>query len=122
MCVSEVGPASVMVGNLVAGKRMAQASGRDLSNIDDNEQVNKVCVCFQGRASVCHYCCVTGYSLSLVFQFLFLSEVLQWRAQTTPDHILYTLINSRVTGTNTHSHRYIGLEYIISGVFVNVFI
>uniref|UniRef100_A0A8C1K9V8 Disco-interacting protein 2 homolog Cb n=1 Tax=Cyprinus carpio TaxID=7962 RepID=A0A8C1K9V8_CYPCA len=63
----EVGPASVMVGNLVAGKRMAQASGRDLSHMEDNEQ------------------------------FLFLSEVLQWRAQTTPDHILYTLINSRVT-------------------------
>uniref|UniRef100_A0A8C1US07 Disco-interacting protein 2 homolog Cb n=1 Tax=Cyprinus carpio TaxID=7962 RepID=A0A8C1US07_CYPCA len=61
----EVGPASVMVGNLVAGKRMAQASGRDLSHMEDNEQ------------------------------FLFLSEVLQWRAQTTPDHILYTLINSR---------------------------
>uniref|UniRef100_A0A4W4FP62 DMAP1-binding domain-containing protein n=1 Tax=Electrophorus electricus TaxID=8005 RepID=A0A4W4FP62_ELEEL len=60
----EVGPASVMVGNLVAGKRMAQASGRDLSQ-EDNDQ------------------------------FLFLSEVLQWRAQTTPDHILYTLINSR---------------------------
>uniref|UniRef100_A0A8C2BFW6 Disco-interacting protein 2 homolog Cb n=1 Tax=Cyprinus carpio TaxID=7962 RepID=A0A8C2BFW6_CYPCA len=61
----EVGPASVMVGNLVAGKRMAQASGRDLSHMEENEQ------------------------------FLFLSEVLQWRAQTTPDHILYTLINSR---------------------------
>ncbi|KAK1790654.1 hypothetical protein P4O66_014516, partial [Electrophorus voltai] len=66
----EVGPASVMVGNLVAGKRMAQASGRDLSQ-EDNDQV---CVCVW---------------------FLFLSEVLQWRAQTTPDHILYTLINSR---------------------------
>uniref|UniRef100_A0A8B9JUV8 Disco-interacting protein 2 homolog Cb n=1 Tax=Astyanax mexicanus TaxID=7994 RepID=A0A8B9JUV8_ASTMX len=63
----EVGPASVMVGNLVAGKRMAQACGRDLSQGEDNDQV-----CF-----------------------LFLSEVLQWRAQTTPDHILYTLINSR---------------------------
>uniref|UniRef100_A0A672NBK1 Disco-interacting protein 2 homolog C-like n=1 Tax=Sinocyclocheilus grahami TaxID=75366 RepID=A0A672NBK1_SINGR len=72
----EVGPASVMVGNLVAGKRMAQASGRDLSHMEDNEQVIQI----------------LG-SLS----FLFLSEVLQWRAQTTPEHILYTLINSRVT-------------------------
>uniref|UniRef100_A0A672NV86 Disco-interacting protein 2 homolog C-like n=1 Tax=Sinocyclocheilus grahami TaxID=75366 RepID=A0A672NV86_SINGR len=36
--------------------------------------------------------------MSRVLQFfLFLSEVLQWRAQTTPDHILYTLINTRVT-------------------------
>lgn len=35
-----------------------------------------------------------------VFQFLFLSEVLQWRAQTTPDHVLYTLLSSRVTAVH----------------------
>ncbi|XP_047445733.1 disco-interacting protein 2 homolog C isoform X2 [Mugil cephalus] len=63
----EIGPASVMVGNLVSGKRIAQASGRDLGQIEDNDQ------------------------------FLFLSEVLQWRAQTTPDHVLYTLLNSKGT-------------------------
>ncbi|XP_062335716.1 disco-interacting protein 2 homolog C-like isoform X3 [Osmerus eperlanus] len=61
----EIGPASVMVGNLVSGKRIAQASGRDVGQTEDNDQ------------------------------FLFLSEVLQWRAQTTPDHILYTLLSSR---------------------------
>uniref|UniRef100_A0A671XUE5 Disco-interacting protein 2 homolog B-A-like n=1 Tax=Sparus aurata TaxID=8175 RepID=A0A671XUE5_SPAAU len=32
-----VGPASVMVGNLVAGKRIAQAAGRDLGMIDDQD-------------------------------------------------------------------------------------
>uniref|UniRef100_A0A8D0AQM1 Disco interacting C n=1 Tax=Sander lucioperca TaxID=283035 RepID=A0A8D0AQM1_SANLU len=73
----EIGPASVMVGNLVSGKRIAQASGRDLAQIEDNDQARKVCV--RGGA------------------FLFLSEVLQWRAQTTPDHVLYTLLNSRGT-------------------------
>uniref|UniRef100_A0A8C2FKF6 Disco-interacting protein 2 homolog Ba n=1 Tax=Cyprinus carpio TaxID=7962 RepID=A0A8C2FKF6_CYPCA len=36
-----VGPASIMVGNLVAGKRIAQASGRDLRLIDDQEQSKK---------------------------------------------------------------------------------
>ncbi|XP_048868606.1 disco-interacting protein 2 homolog C-like isoform X2 [Brienomyrus brachyistius] len=61
----EIGPASVMVGNLVSGKRIAQASGRDLSQMEDNDQ------------------------------FLFLSEVLQWRSQTTPDHVLFTLLSSR---------------------------
>ncbi|XP_070774565.1 disco-interacting protein 2 homolog C isoform X1 [Enoplosus armatus] len=66
----EIGPASVMVGNLVSGKRIAQASGRDLGQIEDNDQARK---------------------------FLFLSEVLQWRAQTTPDHVLYTLLTSRGT-------------------------
>ncbi|KAA0704650.1 Disco-interacting protein 2 -like protein C [Triplophysa tibetana] len=63
----EIGPASVMVGNLVSGKRIAQASGRDLGQIEDNDQ------------------------------FLFLSEVLQWRSQTTPDHVLFTLLSSRGT-------------------------
>ncbi|KAJ8268605.1 hypothetical protein COCON_G00137770 [Conger conger] len=66
----EIGPASVMVGNLVSGKRIAQASGRDLGQMEDNDQARK---------------------------FLFLSEVLQWRAQTTPDHLLFTLLNSRGT-------------------------
>uniref|UniRef100_A0A8C6W0G2 Disco-interacting protein 2 homolog Ca n=1 Tax=Nothobranchius furzeri TaxID=105023 RepID=A0A8C6W0G2_NOTFU len=66
----EIGPASVMVGNLVSGKRIAQASGRDLGQIEDNDQARR---------------------------FLFLSEVLQWRAQSTPDHVLYTLLNSRGT-------------------------
>uniref|UniRef100_A0A671Y128 Disco-interacting protein 2 homolog B-A-like n=1 Tax=Sparus aurata TaxID=8175 RepID=A0A671Y128_SPAAU len=36
-----VGPASVMVGNLVAGKRIAQAAGRDLGMIDDQDLVRK---------------------------------------------------------------------------------
>nr|XP_031526779.1 disco-interacting protein 2 homolog C [Vicugna pacos] len=36
-----------------------------------------------------------------LFQFLFLSEVLQWRAQTTPDHVLYTLLNCRGTIANS---------------------
>ncbi|KAG9476443.1 hypothetical protein GDO78_003151, partial [Eleutherodactylus coqui] len=70
----EIGPASVMVGNLVSGKRIAQASGRDLGQLEDNDQARK---------------------------FLFLSEVLQWRAQTTPDHVLYTLLNSRGTIANS---------------------
>lgn len=66
LCVAEVGPASVMVGNLVAGKRMAQASGRDLSNIDDNEQVNKTCLFSWVCERACHYCSVTGYSFSRI--------------------------------------------------------
>ncbi|KAL1006568.1 hypothetical protein UPYG_G00073920 [Umbra pygmaea] len=53
------------------GKRIAMASGRDLGQSDDNDQ------------------------------FLFLSEVLQWRSQTTPDHILYTLLSSRGAVSNS---------------------
>lgn len=38
----EVGPASMVVGNLVAGKRIAQASGRELSHLEDSDQARKV--------------------------------------------------------------------------------
>ena len=32
-----------------------------------------------------------------LFQQQFLTEILRWRALTTPDHILYTMLNSRVS-------------------------
>lgn len=38
-----VGPASIMVGNLVAGKRIAQAAGRELGITDDQDMSRKVC-------------------------------------------------------------------------------
>uniref|UniRef100_A0A8C2FM61 Disco-interacting protein 2 homolog Ba n=1 Tax=Cyprinus carpio TaxID=7962 RepID=A0A8C2FM61_CYPCA len=77
-----VGPASIMVGNLVAGKRIAQASGRDLRLIDDQEQSKKVSQRFQDHC-------------------LFLSEALQWRAQTDPDHVLYMLLNAKGVAVST---------------------
>uniref|UniRef100_A0A8C3GNJ9 Disco interacting protein 2 homolog A n=1 Tax=Cairina moschata TaxID=8855 RepID=A0A8C3GNJ9_CAIMO len=72
----DVGPASMIVGNLVAGKRIAQASGRDVTQLEDNDQARK---------------------------FLYLADVLQWRAQTTPDHPLFLLLNSKGTVTSTAS-------------------
>ncbi|XP_018581137.2 disco-interacting protein 2 homolog B-A isoform X3 [Scleropages formosus] len=65
-----VGPASIMVGNLVAGKRIAQAAGRDLGLIEDQDLVRK---------------------------HQFLTEALQWRAQTDPDHTLFVLLNAKGT-------------------------
>lgn len=61
---TSVGPASVMVGNLVQGNRLAAAQGRDLGFSDDNKHQ-----------------LITG--------------VLRWRANTSPDHVLYTLLNSK---------------------------
>uniref|UniRef100_A0A672KW28 Disco-interacting protein 2 homolog B-A n=1 Tax=Sinocyclocheilus grahami TaxID=75366 RepID=A0A672KW28_SINGR len=77
-----VGPASIMVGNLVAGKRIAQASGRDLGLIDDQEQSRKLCVWPTNMHQ-------------------FLSEALQWRAQTDPDHVLYLLLNAKGVAVST---------------------
>uniref|UniRef100_A0A672P3M3 Disco-interacting protein 2 homolog B-A-like n=1 Tax=Sinocyclocheilus grahami TaxID=75366 RepID=A0A672P3M3_SINGR len=71
-----VGPASIMVGNLVAGKRIAQAAGRDLGLIEDQDLVRKV-----------------NSDLHCIHHFL--TEALQWRAQTDPDHTLYVLLNAK---------------------------
>nr|XP_031534568.1 disco-interacting protein 2 homolog A isoform X5 [Vicugna pacos] len=70
----EVGPASMIVGNLVAGKRIAQASGRELAHLEDSDQARK---------------------------FLFLPDVLRWRAHTTPEHPLFLLLNAKGTVTST---------------------
>uniref|UniRef100_A0AAR2JWT0 DMAP1-binding domain-containing protein n=1 Tax=Pygocentrus nattereri TaxID=42514 RepID=A0AAR2JWT0_PYGNA len=74
----EVGPASMIVGNLVAGKRIAQACGRDVAQLEDNDQARKV-------------------------HFLYMQDVLQWRAQATPDHPLFLLLNAKGTVASTAS-------------------
>ncbi|XP_017774961.1 PREDICTED: disco-interacting protein 2 isoform X2 [Nicrophorus vespilloides] len=64
---SDVGPASVIVGNLVQGNRLASAQGRDMGPDDEND------------AKKLH----------------FISEILRWRATSTSDHVLFTLLNSK---------------------------
>ncbi|XP_055854107.1 disco-interacting protein 2 isoform X9 [Episyrphus balteatus] len=63
---TSVGPASVMVGNLVQGNRLAMAQGRDIGLSEDSERKHQL---------------ITG--------------VLRWRANSAPDHVLYTLLNSK---------------------------
>uniref|UniRef100_A0A8C7XXP4 Disco-interacting protein 2 homolog Bb n=1 Tax=Oryzias sinensis TaxID=183150 RepID=A0A8C7XXP4_9TELE len=86
-----VGPASVMVGNLVAGKRIAQAAGRDLGLIEDQDLVRK---------------------------HQYLTEALQWRAQTDPDHVLYVLLNAKgvTVGTATCVQLYKRAEKIAAAL------
>lgn len=42
ICTVDVGPASMLVGNLVAGKRIAQAIGRELGVVEDQDLIRKV--------------------------------------------------------------------------------
>ncbi|TNM89002.1 hypothetical protein fugu_005256 [Takifugu bimaculatus] len=69
-----VGPASVVLGNLVAGKRIAQAAGRDLGMIEDQDLVRK---------------------------HQYLTEALHWRAQTDADHVLFVLLNAKGAAVST---------------------
>ncbi|XP_045464805.1 disco-interacting protein 2 isoform X3 [Harmonia axyridis] len=70
-CVSDVGPASVIVGNLVQGNRLACAQGRDVGGLQEEEDSSK--------------------------KQQFITEILRWRAHSTSDHTLFTLLNSKGT-------------------------
>jgi len=74
---SDVGPASVIVGNLVQGNRLAAAAGRDIGGLEDE----------------------TGDPGGKKYQFI--AEILRWRASATADHTLFTLLNNRGTSTQT---------------------
>ncbi|XP_044766806.1 disco-interacting protein 2 isoform X8 [Coccinella septempunctata] len=69
-CVSDVGPASVIVGNLVQGNRLACAQGRDVGGLEEEDSSKKQ---------------------------QFITEILRWRAHSTSDHTLFTLLNSKGT-------------------------
>ncbi|CAF0872512.1 unnamed protein product [Brachionus calyciflorus] len=63
----EVGPSAVLAGSIVQGRRLAEAKGRDL--FDDESDTAK--------------------------KYQFLGDILRWRSATSPDHVLYTVINSK---------------------------
>ena len=71
----EPGPAAAIVGGLLKGQRMAEANGREVAELDDSGDISK--------------------------KYQFLSEVLKWRANTSPDQNLFTLLNNKnhVAGT-----------------------
>lgn len=110
-----------MVGNLVAGKRIAQAAGRDLGQIEENDLVRKVSVpevliftnksrtelklhVAAGRCVIQLFkSCQPWFILSALWlQHQFLAEILQWRAQATPDHVLFMLLNAKVWKTQLY--------------------
>jgi len=63
---ADVGPASIMVGNIVQGVNLAVAQGPPIS-IDAHQDESP------------HY----------------ISEILKWRSMTSPDHTLFTLLSAR---------------------------
>ncbi len=63
----EVGPSAVLAGSIVQGRRLAEAKGRDI--FDDESDTAK--------------------------KYQFLGDILRWRSATNPDHILFTVINSK---------------------------
>lgn len=58
-----------MVGNMVQGVRLAVAQGRDIGIIDEDSDTAR--------------------------KYQFISEILKWRATTTADHGVFTLLNAK---------------------------
>ncbi|KAG7211521.1 hypothetical protein KM043_010788 [Ampulex compressa] len=75
--VADVGPASVMVGNIVQGNRLASAQGRDMGVLDEDSDNAK--------------------------KYQFISEILRWRAISTSDHVIFTSLNSKGAVANSLS-------------------
>ncbi|XP_044014875.1 disco-interacting protein 2 isoform X6 [Aphidius gifuensis] len=75
--LQDVGPASVMVGNIVQGNRLASAQGRDLGVLDEDSDNAK--------------------------KYQFISEILRWRAMSTSDHVIFTLLNAKGVVTTSLS-------------------
>lgn len=48
------------------------------------------------------YLLLTFVGTLSLHQHQFLSEALQWRAQTDPDHVLYVLLNAKVERPHSH--------------------
>ena len=73
----EPGPAAAMVSGLLKGRRMAEAAGRPMDELDE--------------------------SRDFVKKYQFLSEILKWRSMSAPDQNLFTLLNNKnhVAGTMT---------------------
>nr|XP_058972641.1 disco-interacting protein 2-like isoform X1 [Pocillopora verrucosa] len=67
----EPGPAATMVGNIVMGTRIGGAAGREIADIEEDSDMAR--------------------------KYQFLAEILKWRAQTMPDHVLFTLMNAKGT-------------------------
>lgn len=66
----EVGPASVMVGNIVQGNRLAIAQGREVGPGLLHEESD-----------------MTDFGR----KYQYISEILKWRAVTTPDHNMVSI-------------------------------
>jgi len=92
--VADVGPASVMVGNIVQGNRLASAQGRDMGVLDeDSDNAKKVC---EKATSLCKILDFFIYVICVShFQYQFISEILRWRAVSTSDHVIFTSLNAK---------------------------
>ncbi|PFX26048.1 Disco-interacting protein 2-like C [Stylophora pistillata] len=67
----EPGPAATMVGNIVMGTRIGGAAGREIADKEEDSDMAR--------------------------KSQFLAEILKWRAQTLPDHVLFTLMSAKGT-------------------------
>ena len=90
-----LGPASVIVGNLVQGNRLAAARGRDVGSLED--EMGGTSGMMMGGGGLNE----SSMSGGAGRKYHFISEILRLRAHSTSDHLLFTLLNSKGTETQT---------------------
>ena len=82
----------MIVGNLVQGNRLAAARGRDIGGLEDEMGGTSGMMMGGGESSL-------GGAAGRKYHFI--SEILRLRAHSTSDHLLFTLLNSKGTETQT---------------------
>ena len=90
------GPASVIVGNLVQGNRLAAARGRDIGGLED--EMGGTGGMMMGAGAL-NESSIGGSGGGRKYHFI--SEILRLRAHSTSDHLLFTLLNSKGVETQT---------------------
>lgn len=84
----------MIVGNLVQGNRLASAQGRDMGYTDDSDAARKVNFTPDHRGTYLHSA-VSKLTDTFLLQYQFISQILRWRAQSTSEHVIFTLLNSK---------------------------
>ncbi|XP_039274285.2 disco-interacting protein 2 homolog C-like isoform X2 [Styela clava] len=90
----DIGAASLLQGQVVTGVRLAEASGRILPPSSDGELDSDIPGAKKNTRRQSGGGSQTN-TLESKRRSQFLAEILKWRAATTPDHVLFSQINSK---------------------------
>lgn len=90
----DIGAASLLQGQVVTGVRLAEASGRTLPPSSDGELDSDIPGAKKNSRRQSGGGSQTN-TLESKRRSQYLAEILKWRAATTPDHVLFSQVNSK---------------------------
>lgn len=83
----------MLQGQVITGVRLAEASGRPLPPSGDGDSDGEA---QDTKKKKKHQPAIQSSTLDSKRRHQYLAEILKWRAATTPDHVLFSQVNSKV--------------------------